>query len=278
MNYIVLFRGDDTDFTGNQQINITINTDLDLTGCKATFRFLDFIQEFDDIPEDKKLNLVVPSSATKKFPLGPSDAELYLTDSNGKIRTIANRIHILVTQSVKEAYENDDQQAITVVVSGGIDTDNLATKEELNAEIERATNAEDNLDNKISSLDRGYIIVDSLEELNNIPQDKRLENKIYLVPKNDGSESDLKDEYIVYIDENTGLKEFELIGSSSINLDDYYTKQNIDDKLREIRDSIDDNENSISYRTTIADAGGGKWRISDILLDTTKDEVLFGTI
>ena len=117
--YIVLFKGDDSDFVGNQQILLKLETELDLTGCKAHFRFLDFKQDFDEIPADKTLKLVFPKAQTAKFPLGAMDAELWLEDSTGKRRTVANRIHVVVTNSVKQAYDNDDPQAITVVITTG---------------------------------------------------------------------------------------------------------------------------------------------------------------
>ena len=117
--YIVLFRGDDSDFVGNQQILLKLETELDLTGCKAHFRFLDFKQDFDEIPTDKTLELVFPKSSTANFPIGEMDAELWLEDSIGKRRTVANRIHVVVTNSVKQAYDNDDPQAITVVITSG---------------------------------------------------------------------------------------------------------------------------------------------------------------
>ena len=116
--YIVLFRGDDSDFVGNQSIYITLDTELSLEGCKAHFRFLDFTQDFDEIPEDKKLLLVFPKDKTAKFPLGAMDASLTLEDSLGRIRTASNRIHIVVTNSVREAYCPEDTQAITVIMSG----------------------------------------------------------------------------------------------------------------------------------------------------------------
>lgn len=122
--YLILFKGDDSDFIGNQNIVLNINTDLDLTGCKAHFKFLDFAQDFNEIPENKQLELVFPKSQTEKFPLGAMDAELWLEDSEGKRRTVSNRIHIVVTNSVLEAYNNEDTQAITVTIesgSGGID-------------------------------------------------------------------------------------------------------------------------------------------------------------
>ena len=117
--YIVLFRGDDSDFVGNQQIFLKLETELDLTECKAHFRFLDFKQDFDEIPADKTLELVFPKASTANFPIGAMDAELWLEDSTGKRRTVANRIHVVVTNSVKQAYDNDDPQAITVVITSG---------------------------------------------------------------------------------------------------------------------------------------------------------------
>lgn len=118
--YIVLFRGDDSDFTGNQEIIVELmSKNFDFTGCKAHFSFLDFKQDFAEIPTDRKLRIAFSSQETKKFPLGAADAKVWLEDANGKIRTVANRIHVVVTQSVKEAYDNDDPQAITVVINGG---------------------------------------------------------------------------------------------------------------------------------------------------------------
>lgn len=116
--YFVIYRGDDTDFPGNQELIIEIETERDLTGCSAHFSFQGFKQDFSEIPADKKLHLVIPNSATGKFALGAADAKLWLTNGT-KIRTVENRIHIIVTNSIKEAYDNDDPQAITVTISGG---------------------------------------------------------------------------------------------------------------------------------------------------------------
>lgn len=116
--YFVVYRGDDTDFPGNQELIIELNTDRDLTGCKAHFNFQGFTQDFDEIPSDKKLRLIIPNSATGKFALGAADAKLWLTNGM-KIRTVESRIHVVVTNRVDEAYDNDDPQAITVTISGG---------------------------------------------------------------------------------------------------------------------------------------------------------------
>jgi len=118
--FFILYRGDDSDFTGNQEIIIELQTTLVLTGCKAHFKFLDFKQDFNTIPADKKLHLVFPKASTAKFPLGAMDAELWLEDSNQKRRTVANRIHVVVTQSVGEAYDTSDPQAISVVITNGV--------------------------------------------------------------------------------------------------------------------------------------------------------------
>ena len=115
--YIVLFRGDDTDFVGNQEIIVKITTERNISGCKAYFKYMGSIQTFDEIPEDKELHLVFSREQTKEMPLGTWDAELYLIDENGKRMTVNNRIHMLVTNSVREAYFPDDTQAVSVVIS-----------------------------------------------------------------------------------------------------------------------------------------------------------------
>lgn len=115
--YIVLFRGDDTDFVGNQEIIVKITTERDISGCKAYFKYMGNIQTFDAIPENKELHLVFSSEQTKEMPLGTWDAELYLIDENGKRMTVNNRIHMLVTNSVREAYCPEDPQAVSVVIS-----------------------------------------------------------------------------------------------------------------------------------------------------------------
>lgn len=93
---IAIFRGDDTDALGYQTIVGTIRTDLDLTGCKAVFKYLSFSVEFDPIPEDKKLTVIIPASETSKFPPGLGYASLRVYDSEGKLCTFSNRIMVFV--------------------------------------------------------------------------------------------------------------------------------------------------------------------------------------
>ena len=100
--YFVIYRGDDTDFPGNQERIVERNTERDLTGCSAHFSVQGFTQDFTEIPTDKKLRLVMPNSATGKCALGAADAKLWLTNGT-KIRTVESRIHIVVTNRVDEA-------------------------------------------------------------------------------------------------------------------------------------------------------------------------------
>ena len=93
---IEIFRGDDSDALGYQTIVGTIHTDLDLTGCKAVFRYLGFFQEFDPIPEDKKLTIVIPSASSMQFPPGFGYASLKVYDIDRKVRTFTNRIPVFV--------------------------------------------------------------------------------------------------------------------------------------------------------------------------------------
>ena len=138
--YIVLFKGDDSDFQGNQSIDVVIDTKLDTTGMKAHFRFMDFVQDFDSIPENKTLRLVFPNAKTSEFPLGAADATMRLEDASGKFRTVSNRIHVVVTNSVPEAYDNEDNQSITVTVKGTVTWDMIEDKPDIPSEYPNPSN------------------------------------------------------------------------------------------------------------------------------------------
>lgn len=116
---IVLFSGDDSDFVWNQNVSVQLVTDANLDGFKAHFSFMNFRQDFDSIPEDKKIVLIFPACATKGFPLGCNDAELWIEDPNGKRRTVSTRVHVIVTRSVDEAYSSGDDQTISIGIING---------------------------------------------------------------------------------------------------------------------------------------------------------------
>lgn len=95
-DYIVVVKGDDTNALGYNTIPCTVNTTLDLTGCKVYFKFLDFIQEFENVVSGEVFNIVIPSSETSKFPLGKQFASLYVIDAEGRKRTFNNMIPVCV--------------------------------------------------------------------------------------------------------------------------------------------------------------------------------------
>ena len=115
---IKLFRGDDTNFAGNQSIYITLDTELDISGCKATLKCMGFTKTWDVIPEDHRLEIVFSASETCDLPIGNWDATLYLTDSEGRKRTVVNRLLVEVTTCVGIAYGESTEQHITVIVNG----------------------------------------------------------------------------------------------------------------------------------------------------------------
>lgn len=96
---IEIFRGDDTDGLGYQTIVGRVETDIDLTGCTTTFRYLDFTQTFTGLSSGDTFNIVMSSSVTKTFPPGLGFASIRVTDSDGKVRTFNNRIPVIVKTS-----------------------------------------------------------------------------------------------------------------------------------------------------------------------------------
>lgn len=113
VEYLEIFKGDDTDFSLNQTISIKLITDYSLDGCTAHVKFYDYVQTFYPIT-DNKLPLVFPSSATSKFPLGRGSAKIWLTDGEGKIRTVANDLKILVTNNVDLLSRSDISYSLLI--------------------------------------------------------------------------------------------------------------------------------------------------------------------
>lgn len=95
--YLELFKGDDSGFEKSQRVNLKLDTNYDLGGCKAHFKFYDYVQDFDEIPADYMLPLVFPASETSKFPLGMGYAKVWLTDSNGAVHAVSNYMRVKVT-------------------------------------------------------------------------------------------------------------------------------------------------------------------------------------
>lgn len=121
-----------------------------------------------------------------------------------------------------------DQSTITVNAGVGIKLENTSR----GIIISRLTEINDNLTDsgctwsseKISSVinsinTNNFVVVDQLPTVDIDP------NVIYIVPKQGATSPDQKEEYI-YVN-----GQWELVGSMSVNLDDYYTRGEVDNKL-----------------------------------------------
>lgn len=95
---IKIFRGDDTDFIGNKVIEITLETDIDLSGITADFLLCGFKQHFEsETVASKRLEIVISHEETKRFPLGRQLGTLVLKSADGKIKHVDTQIEFFVT-------------------------------------------------------------------------------------------------------------------------------------------------------------------------------------
>lgn len=129
---IVLFSGDDSNFVGNQTIFIGLDTEIDITGCKAHIKYIGKTFTWDTIPSDHRLELVFSAEETKNMPLGDWNAELWLEDAQGRRRTVDNQIRIRVTKSVDDAYRSEDPQSIKASIGNKFNYNNAYNKPTLN--------------------------------------------------------------------------------------------------------------------------------------------------
>lgn len=107
--YLILFRGDDTDFSLNKAIRFTmIDSGFDLTGMTLHFFLLGIDKEFTDFSPERSCELTFSAGETKQFPVGTSLATLYLIDHNGKKHTLTTTLPVRVTLDANEAYLNVD--------------------------------------------------------------------------------------------------------------------------------------------------------------------------
>lgn len=125
--YFVIYKGDDTNFIDGQSLAIEIVSDIDLAGMQARFYLLGFEQTFNPIPSNNTLNVVIPHSNTMKFPTGFAMGTVVLVTPDDKMRTVTNSIPIKITNSIEEAYDNMNPNAITVRISSG-DVDKIVSK------------------------------------------------------------------------------------------------------------------------------------------------------
>lgn len=149
---------------------------------------------------------------------------------------------------------------------------NKVVKAAIDAEVSRATSKETELNNKIDAIDLTNYVTKATTELENyylksetytqeevnnlIGAIKSLDiivvdelpeasedtlGAIYLVPSSSAKEQNIKDEYIT-VHEDTTYK-WELIGSTAIDLSNYYTKTETDSLLNSKQDTLTAGEN-----------------------------------
>ena len=97
---INLTQGDDSNAL-NEKIVINLNSDLDLIGYTAVFQLEHYIQKWDNITS-KKLEVVIPRSATEKLTVGSHKGALKIYDQNGLAKTIIKDIKFNVSRKVVE--------------------------------------------------------------------------------------------------------------------------------------------------------------------------------
>lgn len=93
---IVITRGDDSD-AFNNNITITISTDLDLTDYHAIFQIGKEQWIFDDITS-KLLEIVINKEVSMKFPEGTYYGALKLFQPDGKCKTMFRDIPVYVRE------------------------------------------------------------------------------------------------------------------------------------------------------------------------------------
>lgn len=138
---IVLYKGDDSNFTGNGPIVVKFDTPGSLEGCSAVFSLLGWQREFTDLSSGE-ISLVFSASETASMPVGTYSATVWLVDRNSRKRTVASRVQVIVTDDVECAY-GEAEQVIDVVVAnlmnslevGGVKFvgDHVRTRFEFNA-------------------------------------------------------------------------------------------------------------------------------------------------
>lgn len=119
MNKILIHKGNSTVFGDCQEfLTFTIDTDLDLTGWTAKFTLGWFTKEISDITT-KSFEIILTAEDTKQLMLGSQYGSIILTDANGNIKTLTNRIPFEVTNEVIETGHQDID--LTIPESSGAD-------------------------------------------------------------------------------------------------------------------------------------------------------------
>ena len=104
IQYLVLFRGDDSNFELNQKLYVSVETEVDISGCSLFFSMMGVTKELS-LDEKGLAQISFSSDETKNMPIGIFDASMYLVDKDGRRRTLSNKLAVKVTTNVAEAYD-----------------------------------------------------------------------------------------------------------------------------------------------------------------------------
>lgn len=104
IQYLVLFRGDDSNFELNQKLYVAVETEVDISGCSLFFSMMGVTKELI-LNKDGLAEISFSSEETKYMPIGIFDASMYLIDKDGRRRTLSNKLAVKVTTNVAEAYD-----------------------------------------------------------------------------------------------------------------------------------------------------------------------------
>lgn len=111
----VIYKGDDTNFRGRANLAIRVNTDIDLTGCRVEFVFLNQKRTFTGSADMATLPFIFTAAETATMPVGIHKAKIRVFDTEGRVRTV-DEPKIKVTDDLREAYPGEDEQEIEVTI------------------------------------------------------------------------------------------------------------------------------------------------------------------
>lgn len=111
----VVYKGDDTDFGGKNNLALKLKTQIDLTGCRVEFVFLGQRRTFAWRDGLDALPFVFTSAETATMPVGTHKAKVRVFDQEGRVRTVSEP-KIRVTDDILEAYAGSEEQEIDVEV------------------------------------------------------------------------------------------------------------------------------------------------------------------
>lgn len=103
--FIYIFKGDDTNWNNERFLNVTVTSDIDLTGMTAKFILGAFSQTFPLTTGRFSVNL--SRAVTGAFANGPINGVIQILDEEQRIKTITNTIPFYVTSHVIDEQDVD---------------------------------------------------------------------------------------------------------------------------------------------------------------------------